>query len=85
MQGACDAQSAFGSLADLRLPPQHEYRVQRHDGVWRWHVSQGAPIWEDGEIVRWVNVITDIQVCPASRLNDACDSTRVNEPIFTKL
>ena len=41
--------------------PQYEYRVKRFDGAWRWHICQGAPIWEDGEIVRWVCVISDIE------------------------
>ena len=34
-----------------------EYRIRRHDGMFRWHITRAVPIrGSDGEIVRWIGV-----------------------------
>lgn len=38
-----------------------EGRMQRHDGVYRWHLHQAVPLQnEQGEIVKWFGTATDI-------------------------
>lgn len=39
-----------------------EYRLRRHDGVFRWHLCRAVPFRnEAGEIVRWFGTLFDIQ------------------------
>jgi PAS domain S-box-containing protein len=39
-----------------------EYRVRRHDGEYRWHITRAVPIRDsDGAITRWIGTSTDIQ------------------------
>ena len=39
-----------------------EYRIRRHDGIYRWHQVRGAPVLDaNGNAVRWISVCTDIQ------------------------
>jgi PAS domain S-box-containing protein len=43
-------------------PFQTEYRIRRHDGVYRWHLARAIAIRDvDGEIVNWIGANTDIQ------------------------
>ncbi|QQQ20100.1 PAS domain-containing protein [Brevundimonas vitis] len=38
-----------------------EYRLRRHDGIYRWTLGRAAPIRdEDGRIIRWFGTCTDI-------------------------
>ncbi|RYG24174.1 MAG: PAS domain-containing hybrid sensor histidine kinase/response regulator, partial [Burkholderiales bacterium] len=38
-----------------------EFRLRRHDGVYRWHLTRAVPVkTETGEIARWVGTNTDI-------------------------
>ena len=38
-----------------------EYRLRRHDGSWRWHLLQGAPVQdESGSIFKWCGSAIDI-------------------------
>jgi diguanylate cyclase (GGDEF)-like protein/PAS domain S-box-containing protein len=38
-----------------------DFRVRRHDGVYRWHTSRASPVLdEQGVVVRWVGTATDI-------------------------
>ena len=38
-----------------------EARVLRHDGAWRWHLLQGAPVRdEDGSVIKWCGSAIDI-------------------------
>jgi PAS domain S-box-containing protein len=42
-------------------PFEFESRARRSDGVYRWHQSRGFPLRDtDGQIVRWYNLIIDI-------------------------
>jgi PAS domain S-box-containing protein len=39
-----------------------EYRVRRHDGEYRWHITRAVPIrGANGAITRWIGTSTDIQ------------------------
>ena len=39
-----------------------EFRLKRHDGLWRWHIARAVPIRDtEGRIIRWVGTNTDIQ------------------------
>ncbi len=38
-----------------------EYRIRRHDGIYRWHRGQAAPFRnDDGQIIRWIGTCTEI-------------------------
>jgi len=44
------------------LPFQHELRLRRFDGEYRWFENRGVPIRDDaGRIVRWYVLLTDIE------------------------
>jgi PAS domain S-box-containing protein len=39
-----------------------EYRIRRHDGVFRWHITRAIPVrGADGRIVRWIGTSADIE------------------------
>ncbi len=43
------------------LLDQLEYRVQRHDGEYRWMASHGVPVLDDaGEVIEWIGHCTDV-------------------------
>ena len=43
------------------VPFEHEYRLRRHDGQFRWFSSQATPLRDEhGRIIRWCGVATDI-------------------------
>jgi PAS domain S-box-containing protein len=43
-------------------PFDAEYRVQRHDGMFRWHITRAIPIRDaDGAITRWIGSSADIE------------------------
>lgn len=38
-----------------------EYRIRRHDGVYRWHIVRALPVKdESGNIIRWFGTCTDV-------------------------
>lgn len=42
-------------------PYEIEYRLRRHDGVYRWTLGRALPVRDrDGRIIRWVGTCTDI-------------------------
>lgn len=54
----------------------HEHRVRRHDGEWRTFAIRGLPIiGQDGELIEWVGVHTDIteQRAAEQALRDQAD------------
>jgi PAS domain S-box-containing protein len=43
-------------------PNENELRIRRSDGQYRWHLDRGVPLRdEDGNIVKWYGVVTDIE------------------------
>ncbi len=43
-------------------PYVSEYRIRRHDGMYRWHLTRAVPIrGADGSITRWIGTSADIQ------------------------
>jgi PAS domain S-box-containing protein len=43
-------------------PYSAEYRIRRHDGEYRWHITRAVPIrGADGAITRWIGTSADIQ------------------------
>jgi PAS domain S-box-containing protein len=39
-----------------------EYRIRRHDGMYRWHITRAIPIRDtDGRITRWIGTSADIE------------------------
>jgi len=43
-------------------PYDAEYRVQRHDGMFRWHITRAVPLRDEtGAIILWVGSSADIQ------------------------
>jgi PAS domain S-box-containing protein len=43
-------------------PLENEVRFRRSDGQYRWHLDRGVPLRdEDGNIVKWYGVVTDIE------------------------
>jgi PAS domain S-box-containing protein len=52
---------AWLGAVEQKRPYEVEYRVRRHDGVYRWTVARGAPILaDDGAIHEWVGCNWDI-------------------------
>ena len=43
-----------------RVPWEREYRLRRHDGVYRWIVDRGVPRFEGDELLGYVGTATDI-------------------------
>lgn len=44
-----------------RITYELECRVRRDDGIWRWHLLQGAPVRdEDGTVIKWCGSAIDI-------------------------
>ena len=41
-------------------PYEIEYRLRRHDGMYRWTLGRALPVRENGRIVRWIGTCTDI-------------------------
>lgn len=40
----------------------HEYRIKRHDGVYRWHLARSVPKRNpEGQIIQWIGTVTDIE------------------------
>jgi PAS domain S-box-containing protein len=43
-------------------PYVSEYRIRRHDGMYRWHITRAIPIRDlDGTITRWIGTSADIE------------------------
>jgi len=54
--------AAWRRSVETGAPYQFEHRVRRADGVYRWFLSRGMPFRDpQGRIVRWYNLLTDIE------------------------
>ena len=54
--------AAWRRSVETGTPYQFEHRVRRADGVYRWFLSRGMPFRDlQGRIVRWYNLLTDIE------------------------
>jgi len=55
------SREAWEQALEAGAPYEHEFRLLRADGVYRWHLSRGVPMHDDrGRIVRWFGTNTDI-------------------------
>ena len=53
--------AAWKRSVETGAPYEFEHRIRRADGVYRWFQSRGHALRDaDGEIVRWYNLLTDI-------------------------
>ncbi|UDL89559.1 PAS domain-containing protein [Mesorhizobium sp. PAMC28654] len=59
-----DVGSAAGKWADALssgISYETEFRLRRHDGIYRWHIARAVPIRDaGGDIVQWIGTNTDI-------------------------
>jgi PAS domain S-box-containing protein len=54
--------AAWQHAVETGLPYEFEHRIRRRDGEYRWFQSRGLPLRDaDGRIVRWYNLLTDIE------------------------
>ena len=52
--------STWSRAVRRRVPWEGEYRLRRHDGIYRWIVDRGLPRFAGRELVGWVGSATDI-------------------------
>src|SRR5437773_9681819 len=53
--------AAWQHAVETGLPYEFEHRIRRNDGEYRWFQSRGLPLRDvEGRIVRWYNLLTDI-------------------------
>ncbi len=53
--------SRWSDAVQCKVTYELEARVLRHDGAWRWHLLQGAPVRdEDGSVIKWCGSAIDI-------------------------
>ena len=53
--------TAWQYAVETGLPYEFEHRIRRADGEYRWFQSRGLPLRDvEGRIVRWYNLLTDI-------------------------
>lgn len=59
-------------------PYEVEYRLRRHDGIYRWVLGRALPVRDgEGQIIRWIGTCTDIQ--------DAKDASEQTEVLSREL
>jgi len=61
-EDARDTRTAWEQAVLRGAPYDVEYRLQRHDGVYRWFIARGTPMKDEaGNILRWYGTSTDIE------------------------
>ena len=56
------AAAQWGAALAAGHPYEAEFRLRRHDDLWRWHIARATPIRDAaGAVSRWVGTNTDIQ------------------------
>ncbi|SKB30510.1 PAS domain-containing protein [Daejeonella lutea] len=53
---------AWSASLQTGNPYMVEFRLQFHDGTYRWHLARAVPFVEDGEIKLWLGTNTDIEI-----------------------
>ncbi|WEZ84310.1 PAS domain S-box protein [Rhizobium sp. 32-5/1] len=65
MLHADDVETTAGSWAEAcrtGTPYEVEFRLRRHDGIYRWHIARAVPIrCPNGVLERWIGTNTDIE------------------------
>ena len=55
------ASIAWREAVASAAPYSVQYRLRRHDGIWRWMLARGTPVQDEaGQVTRWVGTCTDI-------------------------
>jgi PAS domain S-box-containing protein len=55
------SRAAWSAAAAAGTPYEVEYRIRRHDGVYRWHVGRALPMRDAARrVLRWYGTCTDI-------------------------
>jgi diguanylate cyclase (GGDEF)-like protein/PAS domain S-box-containing protein len=68
-------------------PYEIEYRLRRHDGVYRWMLGRAVPLRnESGEIVKWFGTCTDIEelkvaLHDAAQLREELERRATHDPL----
>ena len=68
-------------------PYEIEYRLRRHDGVYRWMLGRALPLrTESGEIVKWFGTCTDIEelkvaMHDAAQLREELERRATHDPL----
>jgi PAS domain S-box-containing protein len=55
------ARRAWAESLKSGRPYETEFRIHRHDGVYRWHLIRAVPAEMEGGVVRWIGTNTDIE------------------------
>ncbi|ACB94018.1 PAS domain-containing protein [Beijerinckia indica] len=56
------AEEHWRGARDDKHPYHIDYRLRRHDGVYRWFKTRGTPVRDmDGRIIYWIKTCTDIE------------------------
>jgi PAS domain S-box-containing protein len=75
------ALAAYRTAAQVRQPYSTEYRVRRHDGVWRRVLDKGVPRWlEDGSFAGYVGCHIDV-----TDIRDTTEQLRASEELHRAL
>ncbi|GAB4285695.1 MAG: hypothetical protein Kow0092_39650 [Deferrisomatales bacterium] len=52
---------AWAAAVGSASPYEAEYRLRRHDGAYRWHLSRAVPVRDkEGRVVQWIGTATDV-------------------------
>jgi diguanylate cyclase (GGDEF)-like protein/PAS domain S-box-containing protein len=68
-------------------PYEIEYRLRRHDGVYRWMLGRAVPLRDElGQVVRWFGTCTDIEdlkvaLDDATRLREELERRATHDPL----
>ena len=55
------ASAVWNAAAQTKTISEVEYRLRRTDGAYRLHLSRSVPVLGQGQILRWVGTVTDIE------------------------
>jgi PAS domain S-box-containing protein len=58
---AGDAAMRWKATREMHQPFETEFRIRRHDGVFRWHLTRAVPVESEDGRGRWIGSNTDIE------------------------